>query len=318
MVEVTTTEVSGAGLITRPRKPRWRQRWFSRAALTGYLFVGPWVIGMVVLYFGPMAATLYYSLTSYTIISDPVFIGLENYERMITDASFARAVRVTLIYTALSLIFYVALSLFIAMLCNGNRRGMGTARLLVFLPSLIPLFAAAVLWGWLFNTDFGLINYLLESAGLPRQGFFQSPTQALPLTAIISFWAIGSAFLIYLSGLQSVPTHLYEAIRVDGGGALRRFWHVTLPMMSPVILFNLIIGIVLSFQVFDIAWVLTKGGPADSTLFWVLLIYRRAFEDFQMGYASALAWVLFLVVITITGVIFRTSRWWVHYEGVRR
>lgn len=313
-----TQRSGGSTHKQRSRHPHARPRWLRKEALTGYLFIGPWVLGMILFYIGPILASAYYSLTDYSVISAPEFIGLGNYAKMLGDESFRDSVRVTLIYTVISLFLYVGISFFIALLANSKIKGVGALRLLVFLPSLIPLFAAAVLWGWLFNADFGLINYLLEAAGLPRQGFFQSPTQALPLTALISFWTIGSAFLVYLSGLQSVPTHLYEAITIDGGGTLRRFWHVTLPMTSPVILFNLIIGIVLSFQVFDIAYVLTKGGPADSTLFWVLLIWRRAFEDFQMGYASALAWVLFLTVIAITGIIFRTSRWWVHYEGVRR
>ncbi len=309
---------TAGGAETSRLRRRSANRFTKRSALIGYAFVAPWVLGMLIFYIGPMLAALYYSFTKYSIISSPEFIGLDNYTRMVGDEAFVQAVKVTLIYTAISLVLYVGLSFFIAMLCNGSGRGIGTARLLVFLPSLIPLFAAAVLWGWLFNTDFGLVNYVLDAIGLPRQGFFQDPSQALPMTALMSFWFIGSAFLVYLSGLQSVPTHLYEALRIDGGGALARFWHVTLPMMSPVILFNLVIGIVLSFQVFDIAWVLTQGGPADSTLFWVLLIYRRAFQDFQMGYASALAWALFLVVVVVTGLIFRTSRWWVHYEGGRR
>lgn len=313
-----TRRGGGSSLQERSRHPHARPRWLRKEALTGYLFIAPWVLGMILFYIGPILASAYYSLTDYSVISAPEFIGLGNYADMLGDESFRDSVRVTLIYTVISLFLYVVISFFIALLANSKMKGVGALRLIVFLPSLIPLFAAAVLWGWLFNADFGLINYLLEAAGLPRQGFFQSPTQALPLTALISFWTIGSAFLVYLSGLQSVPTHLYEAITIDGGGTLRRFWHVTLPMTSPVILFNLIIGIVLSFQVFDIAYVLTKGGPADSTLFWVLLIWRRAFEDFQMGYASALAWVLFLTVIVITGFIFRTSRWWVHYEGIRR
>jgi multiple sugar transport system permease protein len=318
MTLLAPSGVGGSSLQEGSRHSRRRPYWLRKQALTGYLFVAPWVIGMIVFYLGPILVSFYYSLTDYSIISEPTFVGLDNYSRMLGDQSFRESIKVTLIYTVISLFLYVVVAFFIALLANSKVRGVGTLRLLVFLPSLIPLFAAAVLWGWLFNADFGLVNFLLEAAGIPRQGFFQSPSQALPLTALISFWTIGSAFLVYLSGLQSVPTHLYEAITIDGGGALRRFWHVTLPMTSPVILFNLIIGIVLSFQVFDIAYVLTKGGPADSTLFWVLLIWRRAFEDFSMGYASALAWVLFLTVIAITGILFRTSRWWVHYEGVKR
>ena len=266
-------------------------------------------------YVGPVVVSAVLSFTNYNIISPPSYVGLDNYEKMLTDGQFVQALKVTLIYTVFFLFTYVVLTLFVSMLANRPGRVTSLFRLVVFLPSLIPLFAAAVLWGWLFNADFGLVNFVLDQFGLPRQGFFQDPGQALPLVGLLTFWSIGSAFLVYLSGLQSIPTHLYEAITIDGASGFRRFWHVTLPMLSPVILFNLIIGIVLSFQVFDIAWVLTNGGPADSTLFWVLLIFRRAFEDFQMGYASALSWVLFIVVTLVTGFIFRTARWWVYYEG---
>lgn len=289
-----------------------------KETVLAYLFLAPWIIGLIVFYIGPVVVSAVLSFTNYNIISPPRFTGLTNYEKMLTDGQFVQALKVTLYYTVFFLFTYVVLTLFVAMLANVPRRAVGLFRLLVFLPSLIPLFAAAVLWGWMFNTDFGLVNYVLGQFGLPRQGFFQDPRQALPLVGMLTFWSIGSAFLVYLSGLQSIPTHLYEAITIDGASAFRKFWHVTLPMLSPVILFNLIIGIVLSFQVFDIAWVLTDGGPADSTLFWVLLIFRRAFEEFQMGYASALSWVLFIVVAVLTGLIFRTARWWVYYEGKDR
>lgn len=290
----------------------------GKEALLAYLFLAPWIIGLLVFYVGPVVVSAILSFTDYNIISPPRFNGLTNYKRMLTDGQFVQALKVTLFYTVFFLFTYVILALFVAMLANRPRRGTSLFRLLVFLPSLIPLFAAAVLWGWMFNTDFGLVNFVMVQVGMPRQGFFQDPRQALPLIGMLSFWSIGSAFLVYLSGLQSIPVHLYEAITIDGASSARKFWHVTLPMLSPVILFNLIIGIVLSFQVFDIAWVLTKGGPADSTLFWVLLIFRRAFEEFQMGYASALSWVLFIVVALITGLIFRTARWWVYYEGKAR
>lgn len=295
------------------RGPRVRAR--RRETLLGYLFLAPWLIGLMTFYVGPVVVSAILSLTNYNIISPPSYVGLDNYEKMLTDGQFVQALKVTLIYTAFFLFTYVVLTLFVSMLANRPGRVTSVFRLVVFLPSLIPLFAAAVLWGWLFNADFGLVNFVLDQFGLPRQGFFQAPDQALPLVGLLTFWSIGSAFLVYLSGLQAIPTHLYEAVTIDGASGLRRFWHVTLPMLSPVILFNLIIGIVLSFQVFDIAWVLTDGGPADSTLFWVLLIFRRAFEDFQMGYASALSWVLFIVVTLVTGLIFRTARWWVYYEG---
>ena len=306
---------AGDPLAESPAFKKPRLRWRRKSTLIAYAFLAPWIIGLAVFYLGPVATSAVLSFTDYNIISPAEFTGFDNYEKMITDGEFVQALKVTLYYTAFFLLMYVVLSLFVAILANRPGRGTALFRLIVFLPSLIPLFAAAVLWGWIFNTDFGLINYLLEEVGLPRQGFFQDPGQALPLVGMLTFWSIGSAFLVYLSGLQSIPVHLYEAITVDGASAARRFWHITLPMLSPVILFNLIIGIVLSFQVFDIAWVLTNGGPANRTLFWVLLIFRRAFQDFEMGYASALSWVLFIVVAGVTGLIFRTSRWWVHYEG---
>lgn len=298
-----------SNLIRNPRSSR------SREALAGYLFAAPWLIGLAVFQIGPLLASFAYSFTDYPIIAKPKFIGMDNYSRMLGDKLFLTSIRVTLTYTVFSVLIYVVASLFLAMLCNRSGQGVGLVRLLVFLPSLIPPFAAAVLWGWMFNTDFGIVNYVLTSIGLPQQGFFQSPSQALPLTIILGFWGMGSAFLIYLSGLQSVPTDLYDAIVIDGAGLLRKFWHITLPMLSPVILFNTIIGIVISFQVFDLAWLLTRGGPANSTLVWVLYIYRTAFEQFEMGYSSALAVVLFMTVALTAGVIFRTSRWWVYYEA---
>ena len=305
----------GGSSVESPIFRRPRLRWRSKSTLVAYGFLAPWIIGLAVFYLGPIATSAVLSFTDYNIISPAEFTGLDNYEKMLTDGEFVQSVKVTLYYTVFFLFTYVVLALFVAMLAHRPGRGTGLFRLIVFLPSLIPLFAAAVLWGWIFNTDFGLVNYVFEQFGIPRQGFFQSPDQALPLIGMLTFWSIGSAFLVYLSGLQSIPIHLYEAITVDGASGIRRFWHITLPMLSPVILFNLIIGIVLSFQVFDIAWVLTDGGPANRTLFWVLLIFRRAFEEFQMGYASALSWVLFIVVAGVTGLIFRTARWWVHYEG---
>ena len=312
-----TTPAHRAGKLELTRFRHWLNRWRRRDTLTAYLFLAPWLIGLLFFYIGPVIAAIYYSLTDYSIISSPKFVGLKNYRSLIEDSQVVSSMKATLTYTVFSLITYVVISLFLALLANKPGRGVGAFRLLVFLPSIIPLFAAGVLWGWLFNTDFGLVNYVLNLIGLPSQGFFQSPSQALTMVIVISLWGLGSSFLVYLSGLQSIPTDLYEAIRIDGAGMLRRFWHVTLPMLSPVILFNLVIGVVLSFQVFDISWVLTRGGPADSTLFWVLLIYRRAFEEFRMGYASALAVVFFVAVVTFTGLIFRTSRWWVHYEGRR-
>ena len=273
---------------------------------------------MCAFYIGPMLASLAYSFTNYPIIAHPTWAGLSNYRTLVSDEQFRASLEVTAIYTLGSVTLYVGAALLLAVLCNTHLPGVGTIRTIIFIPSLVPVFGMAVLWGWLFNRDFGLVNYVLHQLGLPQQGWFQSDTQALWMCIGVSFWAIGSAFVVFLAGLQSIPQDLYEAITVDGAGPLRKFWHVTLPMLSPVILFNLVIGIIISFQVFDIGWALTQGGPGNSTLFYVLYIWRVAFQQFQMGYASALAWVLFLIIVATTFLIFRTGRYWVHYEGVRR
>jgi len=283
--------------------------------LVAYGFLAPWIIGLAVFYLGPIGASAVLSFTDYNIISPAEFTGFDNYEKMITDGEFVQALKVTLYYTAFFLLMYVVLSLFVAMLANRPGRGTGLFRLVVFLPSLMPLFAAAVLWGWIFNTDFGLINYLLEEIGLPRQGFFQSPEQALPLVGMLTFWSIGSAFLVYLSGLQSIPIHLYEAITVDGASAVRRFWHVTLPQISPAIFYNVIVTTIGVMQSFVEAFIMTNGGPGTATLFYGLYLYRQAFEFYRMGYASALAWMMFLIILALTIINFRVARYWVYYEG---
>jgi multiple sugar transport system permease protein len=297
------------------RAKRWFAQWGKRETLVGYAFVSPWLIGMSAFYLGPMIASAIYSLTSYPIIARPHWIGFRNYSDIASDTQFFAALKVTTIYTAGAVAVYLLGALGLALLCNRRLPGVGVVRTLVFIPSLIPVFAMAILWGWMFNKDFGIVNYVFEHLGLPPQGWFQSESQALWMCIAASFWAIGSAFVVFLAGLQSIPQHLYEAITVDGAGPFRRFWHVTLPMLSPVILFNFVIGIILSFQVFDIGWALTNGGPGNATLFYVLYIWRKAFQEFQMGYASALAWLLFMIIVTVTALIFRTARYWVHYES---
>jgi multiple sugar transport system permease protein len=270
---------------------------------------------MAVFYIGPMLASLYYSFTNYPIIGSPTWTGLANYRALTTDAQFTTALKVSLIYTVGAVALYVLGGLGLALLCNHKAPGVGIVRAVIFLPSLVPVFAMAMIWGMVFNEDFGPANNVLHSLGIAPQGWFQSQSQALPLGIAISFWTLGTSFVVFLAGLQSVPNDMYEAITVDGANVFWRFWHVTLPMLSPVILFNLVIGIINSFQAFDLDWALTSGGPGNATLFYVYQVWRDAFQDFEMGYASALAWVLFLIIVAITILIFRTGRYWVHYEG---
>jgi len=296
-------------------RPRGERRWVKRETLAGYAFVSPWIIGMVVFYIGPMVASLIYSFTNYPIIGSPSWTGISNYRTLVTDPEFTAALRVTLVYTVGAVLIYVVVALALAALCNPNLPGVGVVRTIIFLPSLVPVFAMALMWGVVFNTGFGVANGVLHSLGIAQQGFFNSTSQALPLAIGMTLWTIGPAFLVFLAGLQSIPQHLYEAILVDGASAWNRFWHVTLPMLSPIILFNLVIGIITSFQAFDLDWALTSGGPGNSTLFYVYQVWRVAFQNFEMGYASAYAWVLFVIIVIVTALIFRTARYWVHYEG---
>ncbi len=219
------------------------------------------------------------------------------------------------IYTVGAVTLYMVVALGLALLCKRNLPGVGIVRMAIFLPSLIPAFAMALVWGLVFNQGFGLVNSFLKSVGLPQQGWFQSSSQALPLAITITLWTIGAAFIVFLAGLQSIPEDLYEAIVVDGATAWGRFWHVTLPMLSPVILFNLVIGVIASFQVFDLDWALTSGGPGTRHCSTSTRSGETPSRIFRSGYASALAWVLFLIIIAVTALIFRTARYWVHYEG---
>ena len=234
----------------------------------------------VVFYIGPMLASLYYSFTNYPIIGSPTWAGLANYGALPHDPEFTAALKVSFTYTVGAVFVYIVISLGLAMLCNRQLPGVGLVRTIVFLPSLIPIFAMALLWGMVFDENFGLANNVLHSLGLPQQGFFQSPTQALPMAISITVWSIGAAFVVFLAGLQSIPGDLYEAIVIDGAGPWSRFWHVTLPMLSPLILFNIVIGFILSFQAFDLDWALTNGGPGTATLFYVYDVWREAFQYF--------------------------------------
>jgi multiple sugar transport system permease protein len=317
-VPVTRARPPVAPGIPRSRSRRWLSQWRRRETLIAYAFISPWLVGMAAFYLGPTIASFVYSLTKYPIIAHPTWTGFSNYSDLFSDGEFHTSLKVTTYYTLASVAVYLLGALGLALLCNRRLPGVGVVRTIVFIPSLVPVFAMAILWGWMFNKDFGLVNYVFGRIGLPQQGWFQSDTEALWMCVFVSFWSLGSAFVVFLAGLQSIPQDLYEAITVDGAGAWRRFWHVTLPMLSPVILFNLVIGIILSFQVFDIAYALLASPstpPGDSTLFLVLFVWRKAFQEFEMGYASAIAWVLFLIIVTVTALIFRTARWWVHYEG---
>ncbi len=292
----------------------------SRSALkenvAGFLFISPWIIGFLAFEFGPLIASFYLGLTKYDILSPPEFVGLANYDKMFTrDPLFWKSLWVTAIYSLSTVFLGVILGVMLALLLNQKIRGMSLYRTIYYLPAVVSGVAVAYMWAWIFRPEAGILNYALSLIGITGPNWLFSTTWTLPAFIMMSLWAVGGGMVLYLAGLQGVPTHLYEAASLDGAGRWARFWNVTLPMISPVIFFNFIIGIIGSFQVFTNSFVITSGGPANSTLFFVLYLYRHAFQNFKMGYAAALGMILFLVIMTLTIISFRLSNRHVFYEG---
>jgi multiple sugar transport system permease protein len=292
----------------------------AREELAGWLWTSPWLIGFVLFVLGPMLISLYLSFTKYAIGGSPQVIGLDNFVRALSgrDDLFWPSMGRTVEYAFVMVPIGITLSLIAATLLNQGLKGTAVFRTLFFLPSLTPVVASAVIWRWLYQPDFGAINWLLWELGIdegPR--WLTSPDTALPSLMLIGLWASvgGGAMVIFLAGLQSVPRELHDAASIDGANAWQRFRHITLPMISPTIFFNLVIGIIAALKVFAVAVVATQGGPNYATWFFNLHLYNNAFQFFEMGYASALAWIFFLLVVILTYLNVRWSRSWVHYEG---
>lgn len=296
----------------------------KREAAAGYLFVSPWIIGFILLTIGPMLASLYFSFTRYNIVDPPVFIGLDNYSKLFTDSLFWQSLKVTLYFAILVLPSGLVLGFILAILLNQKVPGVNIWRTIYFLPSVLSGVAVTLLWVLLFNPQLGAVNAILENIGIKGPGWFTDPDWALPSLAIMSLWGVGQNMIIYLAGLQGVPVDLYDAAKVDGADSWQRFRHVTLPMMSPVLFYNLVLGLIGTFNYFTQAYIASSavsnevGGPVRSTLFYNLYLYQNAFRYNEMGYASAMAWVLFIIVIVLTGLVFRSSSLWVYYEGELR
>jgi multiple sugar transport system permease protein len=274
----------------------------------------PAALGFVIFTIGPMIASFFFSLTDWTIGGSPSFIGVENYQTLYRDELFWKSLSVTTYYTLGTVPLVLVLGFVLALLLNQQVRGLSFWRTIYYLPTLVPAVASAVLWIWIFNPDFGLLNSLLRQGGLPTSQWIYSETAVVPSMIIMSSWGFGNAMVIFLAGLQGVPRHLYEAVSIDGGGVWQRFRHVTLPMMTPTIFYNLVTGVIGTFQVFNQAYVMTQGGPNNASLFYIYYLYRTAFTESAMGYASALAWVLFMVIMVITFLLFQNARRWVYYE----
>lgn len=261
-----------------------------------------------------MVASLFFSLTDWQIGAPAHFIGLGNYHQLAHDPLFWKSLNVTTYYTLGVVPLTLLVGFVVAMLVNQGIRGRGLWRTIYYLPTLVPAVASSVLWIWIFNPDFGLLNSMLRQAGLPTSSWIYGEQSAVPSLILMSTWGFGNAMVIFLAGLQGVPRQLYEAVAIDGGGTWARFRHVTLPFMTPTIFYNLVTGTIGTFQVFNQAYIMTQGGPNNATEFSIYYLYTKAFTDSEIGYASALAWVLFVIVLVITVLLFRNARRWVYYE----
>lgn len=288
-------------------------------AAQGYLYISPWIIGYLLFILGPLLASLYYSFSYYPLLAKPSWVGLENYATaLFKDRLFWVAVKVTLLWAFTTVPLGIIGSFFAAMLLNRDIRGKTVWRVLFFLPSLTPEVAAALLWLWILQPNVGIVNSSLKAVfGIKGPGWLASADWALPSLVMISLWTgIGSIrMLIFLAGLQGVPQELYDASLVDGVNWWQKIWHVTVPMISPTILLNLILGIIGSLQAFGLAFVTTAGGPAYATYFYGLHLYQTAFRSFDMGYGSSLAWILFSAILVLTLIQISFSRRWVYYAG---
>lgn len=286
-----------------------------RDTIQGYLFILPVVLGLLIFTIGPMIASLYFSFTKFPILKAPEWVGLDNYVKMLTkEKYFWQSVKVTVTYAVTAVPLGILGSFLLAMLLDQRVKGIAFFRTCFYMPTIVPALASAVLWGWLLNPDYGLVNAVLRNLGLPTSTFLSDPKTALGSLVLMSLWGIGGGMVIYLAGLQSISQQLYEAGKIDGANALQLFRHITLPLMTPTIFFNLVMGMIGAFQYFTGAFVLTAGGPLFSTYFFNLMLYQRAFQWVQMGMASAMAWFLLLVVLVLTLLVFRSSSMWVFYE----
>jgi multiple sugar transport system permease protein len=290
----------------------------------GLSFVGPWLCGFVAFTAVPIALSFYYSLTDYPLLREPVWVGIDNYAGLLWrpneqgthgDPVFWEALWNTFYYAAMALPAGLIVSLGVALLLNTRIAGQSLYRTIVFLPSLVPLVASAMLFMWLFNTRLGLINLALGTLGIDGPGWLTNPSWAMPALALMSLWGVGHTVIIFLAGLQDVPVELYEAAEIDGASAWGRLIHVTLPMISPVIFFNLIMALIGTLQVFAVPYIMTGGGPVRATYFYTMYLYDSAFSYLKFGHASAMAWIQFLLIVGLTGLAFWSSKRWVHYQG---
>ncbi|HEV8636446.1 MAG TPA: sugar ABC transporter permease [Chloroflexota bacterium] len=308
--------------VAAPARRRRYSGLARREAIEGYLFILPWILGLLFFTLGPFLAGFLFSLTDYSALEEPRFVGLQNYATVFADPKFRLSVYNTAYYVFLSVPLNMLVGLLLAILLNQKVRGVAFFRTVFYMPAIVPAVPSIALFIWILHDRFGLLNGFLFSLGLPGPHWLTGPEWTKPALILWTLWQAGGGMIIYLAGLQGVPQELYEAASIDGAGVLRRFWHVTLPMISPTMFFVLTMGIIGSFQVFTAAFILgasydfaASAGPLDSLLFWVLYIYHQGFFFFKFGYASALAWMLFVVILVVTLLQLWLSKRWVYYEA---
>lgn len=293
-----------------------RTKLARREAIEGYVFLLPWAVGFLIFSLGPLLASLYLGFTNYRGGGAPQWIGLENFRHMFTDDPlFWQSLKVTLLYAAGFLPLGLVMGFSIAMLMNQKVPGISVFRTIYYLPSVMTGVAVAILWQFVFHREYGVLNSILRIVGAEPVAWLFSSQWVMVAFVIMGLWGVGGGMIIYLAGLQSIPTELYEAASIDGAGGWRRFWSITLPLMTPTIFFNLVTGLIATFQIFTTAYIMTQGGPNYATYFFSLNIYYTTFRSLRLGYASALAWILFVLILSLTLLVFLSSQRWVYYSG---
>jgi multiple sugar transport system permease protein len=289
-----------------------RQAWEE---IGGYLFILPWIIGFIAFTLGPMVYSLYLGFVDTDILTHTDWVGLANYRDMLVDPLWIKSMRNTAYYTFVMVPLSTLGSLVLAVLLNQEIKLLSLFRTIYYLPSVLSGVAVALLWVWILNRDFGIVNGALRIFGIRGPAWLQSEQWAMPALILMSLWGVGGNMIIFLAGLQGVPSSLYDASKIDGAGTFSSFWHITVPMITPTIFFSLVMGIINSFQVFTQAYVMTSGGPNNATLTQVLYLYNKGFKQFHFGYASAIAWALFGIILIFTAAMIKGSAIWVYYEG---
>jgi multiple sugar transport system permease protein len=285
-----------------------------RKDLVGFSFISPWLIGFLLFTLWPFLRSIQLSFTRYDIVRPPRWVGIANYQSLLgSDPTFWNSVVITLKFAAVSVPLGIVVGVSLALLLNSNIRGIAIFRTVFFLPSIVPTVATTAIFYWILNPQIGLVNLLLAKVGVVGPAWLNDPKWALWSLMFMGLWGVGNSMVIYLAGLKDVPTHLYEAAIVDGANSRQRLFRITLPMLTPVIFFNLVMGVIGSLQYFTQAYIMTQGGPEDSTRFYALYLFDRAWRYADMGYASAMAWILFVAIVAITAVLFKTQKRWVHF-----